>query len=128
MRGVTASMALEILFYADSRGHQPVLEWMEELKEKEPHTFRRMFYLLQWLEENGESLRAGKIKRKDIKRLTGTNDIWQIRVDENRVLYFYYGQDSIVLTNQFKKKKNKTPKKEIIRAENRKKSWIERNS
>lgn len=120
-------MAMDILFYADSRGHQPVLEWMEKLEKREPATYRRIYYLLTMLSENGELIRLGKVKRDDIKKLKKTEDIWQLRVSENRVLFFYYGKDTIVLTNQFKKKKNETPKNEILRAESRKKSWLDQN-
>lgn len=117
-------MAMDILFYADHRGHQPVLEWMQELEKREPVTYRRLYYLLNMLSDNGKLIRSGEIKRDDIKRLNETEDIWQLRVSENRILFFYYGKDSIVLTNQFKKKANKTPKKEILRAESRKKPGI----
>ncbi len=120
-------MALDILFYADGRGHQPVYEWMEGLEKREPITYRKVYYLLAMLSENGEDIRTGKIKRDDVKKLKGTDDIWQLRVNENRVLFFYYGKDSIVLTNQFKKKKDKTPSKEISRAKTRKRSWIDQN-
>lgn len=117
---------MEILFYADGRGHQPVYEWLESIKTREPATFRKVTQILIMLEENGEYIRSGKSNRKDIKRLKGTDDIWQIRIGSNRILYFYYSSDALILTNQFKKKSNQTPKSEITRAETRKTEWINR--
>lgn len=123
-----AVMAMDILFYADSRGRQPVLEWYVNLEKREPETFRKVYYQLLKLSENGNCIRSREIKPKNIKKLKGTDDIWQLRIDENRVLFFYYGKESIVITNQFKKKKNETPKREISRAESRKKYWLNQNN
>ncbi|MFC4663886.1 MULTISPECIES: type II toxin-antitoxin system RelE/ParE family toxin [Oceanobacillus] len=50
--------------------------------------------------------------------------MWQLRLNNNRVLFFYFLEDNIVFTNQFKKKSNQTPENEIIRAENRRNDWI----
>lgn len=119
---------MDILFYADGRGRQPVYDWLESMKKREPATFRKVYQLLVMLEERGHEILSSGTSRDDIKKLKGTEDIWQMRVGENRILYFYYSSDSIVLTNQFKKKRNKTHTSEITRAETRKAEWINRNS
>ncbi|WP_180228442.1 type II toxin-antitoxin system RelE/ParE family toxin [Priestia megaterium] len=111
---------LEILYYADSRGCQPVLDWIREMKKYEPVVYRKFYQLQIMLRENGKLIQQGKIKRDDIKKLKGTNDIWQLRIRDDRVLFFYYAGDAIVFTNQFRKKQNSTPHSEIERAENRK--------
>lgn len=116
---------MNIRFYDDSRGHQPVSDWIREIKETDGETFRKFYYLLSMLEANGKLIHSGVLKRKDIKKLKGT-DIWQLRVNANRVLFFYYEEDTIVLTNQFPKKKDDTPVSEIKRAERYKKDWIQR--
>lgn len=117
---------MDIHFYADRRGHQPVYDWIQEMKRKSPETFRRTYYLLDMLKTNGKSIQTGEVKNKDVKKLKGT-DIWQLRIHDSRVLFFYYAGDTIVLTNQFDKKQNQTPIKEIKRAEKLKDDWIERN-
>ena len=117
---------MEILCYSDSRGYQDVYDWMQEAKKNEPATFNKMYYILGMLRENGKLIHSGEITKKYIKKLKGT-DIWQIRINNNRVLFFYYQSDAIVLTNQFKKKTNGTPHNEIDRAENRKKEWLTNN-
>ena len=118
--------AMEILFYADSRGRQPVREWLLQAEKKEEQAYRKAFQMFSYLEVNGHLIRKGEIVRNDVKRLKGTDDIWQLRINENRILFFYYSADSIVMTHQFKKKKNKTQSKEIIVAENRKRDFLKR--
>lgn len=116
---------IDIRFYADGRGRQPVLEWYEEIETNDPVTYRKTYYLFNVLRENGNLILTGKSKRKDIKKLKGT-DIWQLRINDNRVLFFYFSGHSIVLTNQFEKKQDSTPKTEIARAEARMQEWLEK--
>ena len=65
------------------------------------------------------------------KKLIGTDGIYEIRVqlgnDIFRLLCFQYKEKVIVLTNGFKKKTQKTPRNEILLAENRKNDWVGRN-
>jgi len=117
---------IEILFYADSRGRQPVYDWIQHIEKHDPATHRKVYQLLKMLSENGRYIRSGQSKRKDIKKLKGT-DIWQIRVNDNRILFFYFTADAIVLTNKFKKKQNSTPQNEIDRAEKCKEEWLKNN-
>ena len=45
------------------------------------------------------------------------DDIWELRPGDNRVFYFFYDEDGkFILLHQFKKKTQKTPKREIERA------------
>ncbi len=117
---------MKIYFYSDSRGHQPVYDWIKSIEKEDPETFRKTIYLLTLLEENGDLVRSGKSNRNDIKRLKKTNGIWQLRINENRLLFFFFEEDKIVFTNHFKKKSNSTPPNEIKRAERRKEIWIRR--
>jgi len=91
--------------------------------------------------EQSTKLKFAKIFRKvqiginsavDFKKLPGTDGIFEFRVIDNgcyyRILAFivhYAGdeQATIVVTNGFKKKKNKTPKPEIRKAEKIKKEY-----
>ena len=117
---------MNIHFYADGRGRQPVYDWIQQIKRREPETFRKTIIMLEYLEENGKEIQSGKIKRDDIKKLKKTEDIWQLRINDDRLLFFYYVNDAIVFTNQFRKKSNGTPSNEITRAETRKNDWISR--
>ncbi len=64
------------------------------------------------------------------KKLEGTNDIWECRVQfaSNicRLLGFPVEKGTLVLTHGFIKKSQKTPKNEIERAEMSKKDYIRR--
>ena len=63
-----------------------------------------------------------------LKKLNGTNDIWEIRIqfgnDAFRLLGFF-DNGKIILTNGFAKKSKNTPKNEIELAEHRKKEYYE---
>src|SRR3990170_6229667 len=64
------------------------------------------------------------------KKLEGTEDIWECRVlhgsNTYRILGFFAGHATLVLTHGFIKKSQKTPAREIARAENCKKDFLSR--
>lgn len=118
---------MDILFYSNSRGHQSVYEWLTKLAERDPADYRRAYYLLKVIGENGLLIQTGQAKNKSIKRLKGT-DIWQVRVNDHRLLFFFYQDNAVVLTNHFTKKHSDTPQSEIKRAEKRKEKWLNKNN
>ena len=65
---------------------------------------------------------------KFFKKLENTEGIYEVRVITTfksiRILCFFDGGDLIVLTNCFVKKTQKTPKKEIKKAEKLKKEYL----
>ena len=79
--------------------------------------------ILQILQEKGNQLREPYSKHID-------DGIFEIRgkvgSDISRVLYFFYFDGKIVLTNGFIKKTQKTPKSEITRAKKYRDDYIER--
>jgi phage-related protein len=72
------------------------------------------------------------VPKEYFKKLTGTNDIWEIRIQFGnnifRFLGFYEVSNTIVLTNAFSKKSRKTPENEIKLAEQREKEYYERKN
>ncbi|MEO5366814.1 MAG: type II toxin-antitoxin system RelE/ParE family toxin [Magnetococcus sp. WYHC-3] len=64
------------------------------------------------------------------KKLSNTNDIWEVRVDVGRntfrFLGFHEDRELIVLTNSFQKKSQQTPSAEIRLAEERKADYLRR--
>ncbi len=64
------------------------------------------------------------------KKLVGTNDIWEVRVQFGgnifRLLGFFDKENVVVLTNGFAKKSQKTPEQEIVLAEQRKQDYLKR--
>ena len=65
---------------------------------------------------------------KYLKKMTGTDDLWEIRVQSGnnifRILGFFEGEHLVILNHAFQKKTQKTPKKEIALAETRKKDYL----
>lgn len=55
-------------------------------------------------------------------------NIWELRPGINRVFYFYYKNNTFVLLHHFRKKTQKTPRKEITIAIKRQKDYLERNN
>ena len=43
-------------------------------------------------------------------------DIWEVRPEDNRVLFFFFKEDTYMLLYHFRKKTKKTPRREIQRA------------
>jgi len=117
---------MDILYYSDSRGCQPVYDWIQHIKKHDPPLYRKVYQTQVMLQENGKLIQSGLMKKSNIKKLKGT-DIWQIRINDDRILFFYFASDSIVMTNQFRKKQNDTPTNEIARAEGRKKEFLKNN-
>lgn len=54
-------------------------------------------------------------------------DIWELRPDKHRILFFYYKDDTYVLLHHFIKKTKKTPKREIIKAIKEKDEYVKKN-
>lgn len=75
----------------------------------------------------------GKVAQKTtyFKELAGSDDIWECRVqfgsNDYRILCFHAGGSVLVLTNGFMKKTQKTPAKEIERAETCKGDYLRRH-
>lgn len=103
----------EVTFYEKRNGDCPVEEFISSLNVK---MRAKMIGLLELLEEKGSLLREPYSKSVD-------DGIFEIRCkvgsDITRVLYFFYYEGKIVLTNGFVKKTQKTPPEEIRLAKQR---------
>lgn len=110
----------EVLFYEKENGQCPVEEFLKKLDVK---MRAKMVGLLEILEEKGNVLREPYSKHLE-------DGIFELRskVGSNitRVLYFFYYQGKIILTNGFVKKVQKTPRTEIQVAKARRAEYIER--
>ena len=64
------------------------------------------------------------------KKLVNTDDIWEVRVssgsDAYRIFCFFTGNSIVVLTHGLVKKTQKTPQREIERAEVYKREYLAR--
>lgn len=102
-----------ILLYRTSQGDSPVEEFIRSLELKGQSKVRDVINLLR--------IYGTKLGLPHIKKLTGTA-FWEIRIlgsDSIRILYIATTGKTFLLLHGFKKKKNKTPNKEIRIAEER---------
>jgi len=115
--------AREVRFYRTESGHCPVEEFLDALSAKQA---QKVTWVLQLIEE------LEMVPVKYFKKMTGTDDIWEIRIQSGnhifRILGFVTGNNLVILNHAFQKKTQKTPKKEIAIAEARKKDHLLRGN
>lgn len=110
----------EIEFYETEDGKCPIWDFLEALRLKAPTNkdariqHKQASLYIELLQQNGTHMNAEITKHLD-------DGIWELRPRNNRVFYFFYQNDTYVLLHQFRKKSQKTPKREIEKAK------IERN-
>ena len=113
----------EIRFYRTESGHCPVEEFLDALSAKQA---QKVTWVMQLIEE------LEMVPVKFFKKMTGTDDIWEIRIQSGnnifRILGFVTENNLVVLNHAFQKKTQKTPKKEIAIAEARKKDHLLRGN
>ena len=113
-------------FYADVHGDEPVKNFIMSLQERKNKDksarilSEKILTYIRVLQEYGT--RAGLPYVKHIE-----GNIWELRPQPERILFFSYIGDTFVLLHHFRKKTQKTPKKEIDCAKRRAKDYIERN-
>jgi len=105
--------AWQILFYRTLQGDTPVNDFISSLEIKAQSKVRDSIKLLQ---EFGI-----KLGPPHVKKLTRT-ELWELRIvgsDSIRIFYLAISGKNFLLLHGFKKKKDKTPPKEIRIAEDR---------
>ncbi len=95
------------------------LDFFESLRPEVQKKFNWVLQLISTVE---------RVPEKYLKHLTGTSGIYEIRIDYGsdtyRIFCFFADNNAIILMNVFQKKSNKTPLKEISRAEKIKKRYL----
>lgn len=113
-------MKFEVLFYEKENGERPVRTFLLSLDIKMQ---TKMISLFEILEDKGSELREPYSKYVE-------DGIFELRckVGNNitRVMYFFYHNGKIILTNGFIKKTKKTPSSEIRLAKLRRKDYLKR--
>lgn len=109
-----------IEFYEKENGDIPVEEFLLGLNVK---MRAKLVGIMKILQEKGNLLREPYSKHLDdgIFELRG-----KVGCDISRVLYFFYYDGKIILTNGFVKKSEKTPKVELSRAKAYRDDYLER--
>jgi phage-related protein len=106
---------LRIEFYVAPNGTIPAEDWLEELSDAAQQKFAALFVRM------GDT---GKIwNKRKFKHLTGTDQLFEFKVEADRILCFFFVGRRLILTHGFRKAGDKTPKREIDRAEACKKDF-----
>jgi phage-related protein len=112
-------------FYKDKDGNEPVKEYISSLAGKNDKDSRvnlnKIRDYIKTLSEYGT--RAGEPYVKHIE-----GEIWELRPLRNRILFFGYDGNKIILLSHFIKKTQKTPQREIDKAKRLMKDHKERSS
>lgn len=109
----------EIVFYRLKNQTCPIEKYLDSLADKQ---VEKIFFVLDLVEQ------LKIVPQKFLKKLKGTDDIWEVRVQQGnnifRLLGFFDGDNLVVLNHALTKKTQKTPAKEIRIAEQRKKDYF----
>lgn len=115
----------EIIFYKNTKGKQPVLEYMQELSKSNGKDSRiklnKMNDYIQALSVYGTE----QLSETYVKHLDG--DIWELRPLRDRILFAGVVDGRYVLLHQFMKKTQKTPVREIKKAKKELNDFRERS-
>ena len=111
----------EIKFYRTTSGRIPVKDILDSLSAKHA---QKVIWVLELVEK------MDQVPIQYFKKLKSTDELWEVRarVGSNsfRLLGFIDNEEFVVLTNGFSKKSQKTPRKEIELAEQRKADYLYR--
>lgn len=114
-----------IEFYSTVDGTSELWDFLDSLQQKSVKNkdariqHKQILMYIQLLEDHGTHLGESITKHLE-------DDIWELRPGNNRVLYFYHKDNTYVLLHQFRKKTQKTPRREIEKAKAERDDWISR--
>ena len=114
-----------VMFYETADGRSELWDFLEELRMKAATNkdariqHKQITLYIQLLQENGTRLNENITKHLE-------DGIWELRPGNNRVFYFFFENDTFVLLHHFRKKSQKTPKRETEKAKNERADYIAR--
>ncbi len=110
-------------FYETVNGYSDIKEFLEEIRRKATNNkdariqYGQITRYIELLQQNGTNLPT-----EVVKHIEGR--IWELRPGVNRVFFFYHDGERYVLLHHYRKKTDKTPKREIERAREEMKDYI----
>jgi len=116
----------EVHFYEDKRERQPVKDLLIALRDEAQKSkdariqYQKILAYIRSLEEYGTRIGEPTVKHVD-------GDLWELRPMAHRIFFFYWRDNKFILLHHFVKKTNKTPPKEIKRAQRNMQDFKERN-
>lgn len=118
-------MAYEIIFYEKENGESEIWNFLEMLRRKAERSkdariqYKQIMLYIELLQRNGTRLLDNVTKHID-------EDIWELRPGNNRIFYCYYENNTFVLLHSFRKKTQKTPQREILKAKTERDDYLSR--
>lgn len=115
----------EIEFYEKRDGTSDIWDFLEDLRLKSDTNkdariqYNQLGMYIGLLEKNGTSMNENFTKHLG-------DGIWELRPGNNRVFYFCFSGEKIVLLHHFRKKTQKTPVRELERAKAERSDYLER--
>jgi len=112
-------------FYETADGRSELWDFLEELRMKAATNkdariqYKQISLYIQLLQDNGTRLNENITKHLE-------DGIWELRPGNNRVFYFFFENDTFVLLHYFRKKSQKTPKREIEKTKNERADYVAR--
>lgn len=112
-------------FYENAKGESDVWDFLEELRIKAETNkdariqYKQISFYIQLLQDNGTRLSDNITKHID-------DGIWELRPGSNRVLYFFFKNNTFILLHHFRKKTQKTPRSEIEKAKTERADFLSR--
>jgi len=104
----------DIEIYEDKNGKSEVKDYISRLQSKKTKDsnikFNKIISYIRMLKTHGLSIGEPYIKHI-------SNDIWELRPLRDRILFAAWNGDGFVLLHQFMKQTQKTPPREIEKAE-----------
>jgi len=101
----------EVIFYRDSSGRQPVLEYLQELRRNNSKDSRIKLNKINDYIQALSMFGTEKLTDNYVKHLDG--EIWELRPARNRIMFAGVIDGRYVLLHQFLKRTQKTPVREI---------------
>ncbi len=112
-----------IEFYETADGFSDVRNFLDSLRAKADSVkdariqFGQAARHIQLLQDNGTNLPIEIAKNIE-------DEIWELRPGSNRIFFFFYCNDTYVLLHHYRKKSQKSPRREILRAKAEMKDYI----
>jgi phage-related protein len=116
----------EVVFYEDAHGYNPVGEFIMGLDQKAATDknsriqLKQIIFSLDLLERIGT-----RASSKHVKHVR--DDIWELRPGNNRILFFSWKRNILVMLHSFRKTTDKTPICEIEKAQRKLDDWARRH-
>ena len=118
-------MKYNIIFYEKKNGESELWNFLEKLRNKSKSDkdariqYKQIALYIELLQNNGTHLPDTITKHLE-------EDIWELRPGNNRIFYFYHDNGCFVLLHSFRKRTQKTPRREITKAKAERDDYLSR--